>query len=496
MSDWTVNIDDSSSVINYSPYGMDGGLGVHFSTGWQAWYSAFPGGAPQHGQSPAGQSEHITALPGASFDFKFYGTTVVLYGSANCSYTVAVDGDSRSLDPSQGPELFHSGTMSQQTHTVTVTVGDASSSSMFAFDGANITRSHLDQDGPDGPETTVIQNTNTTFLNYVGPWTLENTDGTINIPSIAHPAPYHKVVNGTPSMSFSFRGTGLAINGTRNDGAWKFAVSVDGTSSTFNSSTEWFIPDALLYYQDGLDAQQVHNVTLTPVVGNGFQFWLNTVTLFNVQNASSTNPSNTSSPGSNPGGPDNSGSDTSKSHTGTIVGAVVGSVAGLALVAALLFFWLRGHRARTERAQKGHWMTPFPATTSSPPPPAMSAAPDGAPSTPLTATTARVPYTGGRPSKLAAEQAYAANPRPSAATAPGTSPASPGAPSASGSQPSGSAYSASGSQHSSQGAQSEPSTAAVERLVEVIINRIERTEQNRSLGSDVHPDFPPPEYSA
>lgn len=41
----------------------------------------------------------------------------------------------------------------------------------------------------------------------------------------------------------------------------------------------WLIGDSLLYYQEGLDPQTTHTVNITPRVGGGFKFWLNSVTL-------------------------------------------------------------------------------------------------------------------------------------------------------------------------------------------------------------------------
>lgn len=50
----------------------------------------------------------------------------------------------------------------------------------------------------------------------------------------------------------------------------------------------WLIGDALLFYQDGLDAQKTHTVNITPNVGGGFKFWLNSVTLLADGNATAS----------------------------------------------------------------------------------------------------------------------------------------------------------------------------------------------------------------
>ena len=55
--------------------------------------------------------------------------------------------------------------------------------------------------------------------------------------------------------------------------------TLDGVTSNYNASTMWLIGDALLFYSDGLDSQATHTVNITPKVGGGYKFWLNTITI-------------------------------------------------------------------------------------------------------------------------------------------------------------------------------------------------------------------------
>ena len=145
--------------------------------------------------------------------------------------------------------------------------------------------------------------TDTDFFAYSGAW-IKEVDP--KIPNTTDPAPYYYVDSGNPSVSFSFLGTGVAINGSRNWEDWTYVVvcvhsgalisvlilglqELDNQTSSYNASTCWFLGDALLFYRDGLDPGQNHTVTLTPQVNGGLKFWLNSATILNSLNATSTN---------------------------------------------------------------------------------------------------------------------------------------------------------------------------------------------------------------
>ncbi|KAI0634038.1 hypothetical protein C8Q77DRAFT_723656 [Trametes polyzona] len=361
---YIMSIEDSSSIINYHPQG-DGGLGDLTQNGWQPFYATSGGFATRGGEAALGSSQHITAFPNASLDFQFYGmwasfsseadavirlpigTSVSLTGIANCSYDVSVDGKSRSFKAKGGQSttLFSQDGLPLDTHTVSLTA-HASNGSTFTFERADISRTIANN--TQVPKPHVYQSTNTTLIQYSGNWTVLSDP---LIPNMQHPAPYFEVSDPQASFSFSFQGVGVAINGSRIWGSYTYEVNLDGVPTTYNASTMWFIGDALLYYQDGLDPHTIHNITVSPVVGDGLKFWLNTVTVFTDDAseaggiAAPSTPSATSTglPQATSEAPATS-SGSSKTNVGVIVGPVIGGVAFIALLAAFLWYFLRKRR--------------------------------------------------------------------------------------------------------------------------------------------------------
>ncbi|KAI0643936.1 hypothetical protein C8Q79DRAFT_1012482 [Trametes meyenii] len=324
---WTFTIDDSSSIITYTPQG-DGGIGDWTSTGWQPFYTGAGGFTSRGGEPAFGNSTHITAFPGAGFSFEFYGTALSLHGTAECAYDVSIDGSSSSFQPKNG-QLFSQDKLSEKRHTVSLTA-HASTRSTFTFDYADVTRAI--PLGVSLPTPTVHQATETSFIKYDGNW---NAMKDPLIPNQQNPAPFYRVDNGTASLSFSFQGVGVAINGTRNWGSFTYDVTLDNERTGYNASTMWFIGDTLLYYQDGLDPQATHTLNLTPKVDEGFKFWLNTVTVF-TDNSTVVAPTDTGSSGSTP-----STSSSKKTNVGVIVGPIIGVLAFLAILGGLFFWWRR-----------------------------------------------------------------------------------------------------------------------------------------------------------
>ncbi|KAL1951215.1 hypothetical protein VTO73DRAFT_364 [Trametes versicolor] len=493
-SEWTVSIDDSSPLIQYLPHG-DGGVGDRTSTGWQPWFSGSGGFNTAGGNDGVGASYHVTAFPGARFDLLFYGTGVSLLGNTSCSYTVSIDGASESLQATEGT-LYSKDGLSVGTHNVSVTA-DASASGQFWFDRADISRPL--PAGAGAPTSVVYQATNTTFLKYSGDWKVQN-DPNGQIPSKDHPEPFQEVQDAPASVSFSFQGSGVAVNGSRNWGGFTYDVNLDGNVSTYNASTMWLIGDALLYYQEGLDPQTTHTVNITPRVGGGLKFWLNSVTLLadsgnaiagGTNSSNSSTPTSTSSASSIPsttGSPVNDSTSASKkTNVGVIVGPIVGGIAVLLILAALAL-WYRRRRRTASTAYTKAQFSPSPYVLPSPSPtPATQEAGASAPGTP-------------RPSKLAAEanSPYAghlnAARSPQMSTHPSTSSfVSSPPPQTAQSQP---PVSSGASEASSAQPQSPASAAAVDRLIQIIADRIDRTHPPPPIRYDYGADVPPPEYGA
>ncbi|RDX49131.1 hypothetical protein OH76DRAFT_1404033 [Lentinus brumalis] len=470
---YTMTIDDASSIVNYHPQG-DGGIGDFTANGWQPFYTGSPGGfTTRGGEAALGDSMHITAFPNATLDFQFFGNSVSLVGIANCSYTVSVDGNSRSFKPQRGPSsatLFSQDGLTEGTHTVSLTA-NASHANEFAFQRADVSRTIAA--GAQVPTPRVYQATNTSVLQYSGNWTILNDP---LIPNMQHPAPYYEVENAPASFSFAFQGTGVAINGSRNWGSYGYDVSLDGQGPvTYNASTMWFIGDALLYYQDGLDPTATHTVTVQPTVGAGLKFWLNTVTVF------TDNPSEAGGLVSTPS-PTSSSSDHPKTNVGAIAGGVIGGLAFLALVAGLLWYFVRRKRQATKIFDREQ-PSPFVATR-----------------TPTTATTTgnspmseRSPYTPRGDTKLPILPNSSV---PVLSTLSSSSPPSEAAQTLSDSpllhQPSSAAHTASPTVTSPAESNPDPNVA-VDRIIHLLAERI-------ATHPAPHPayesDVPPPEYGA
>ena len=160
-----------------------------------------------------------------------------------------------------------------------------------------------------------------------------------NIPNASHPQPFYQVDGPTQaSVTFSFQGTGVALNGTRDWGGWTYSVvstrvevmripahcatstqDLDDNVANYNGSTQWFIGDTLLFYQDGLDANKTHTLKLTPTTGTNIQFRLSTVTILNAQNSTSgngTSTNGTSTDGTSTNGTSTNGTNTSDNGHG------------------------------------------------------------------------------------------------------------------------------------------------------------------------------------
>ena len=212
------------------------------------------------------------------------------------------------------------------------------------------------------------------------------------------------------------------------------------------------------------------------------------------------------------------------SHTGTIVGAVVGVIAGLAIIAAILIV-MRRRSARRTRAKRDR-MQPFLEASPSPSPPPMSQLDSTDATTPRSPEARTSPPRITPSSKLAAERAYAASRAANAAAStshpagpPGSQASSQGVTSTTGTigvtSPGGAQSPSEGGQatpsqysSSSPGTTSGESSAAVDRLIQLIVERIDRTPPQASGsgghrsarsdfgGSDMAPDHPPPSYVA
>ncbi|KAG1754748.1 uncharacterized protein EDB91DRAFT_1241993 [Suillus paluster] len=306
---WNITLNDTSPVFTYYPYYDGFGLG----NGWQVWYSE-TGYNTVPANAGNGISAHRTSLTGANVTFSFYGTGIELYGTANCTFDVTVDNIFSSALTTTSDVLYSKQTLSEGVHALTLTA-HPTSGQQLAFENAVI---YIDQAVP---QTELFSNTNTTFLNYAGNWTV-GTDA--HIPGGA----FHFTEEMGSSVSTSFGGSSaVVVQGIVNWGNWQYTVSLNGTQSVLNASSFWFIPDTTLFYQGGLDPGQTYVLNITDTSEDGNKLAINSMKLYQ--------PQATALPSSS-----------KPSKIGEIAGSAVGVVILLAFVVGFLF-WGRPWRPKT-----------------------------------------------------------------------------------------------------------------------------------------------------
>ncbi|KAG0703992.1 hypothetical protein DFH29DRAFT_913940 [Suillus ampliporus] len=311
---WNITLNDTSPVFTYDPCYDGFGLG----NGWQVWYSE-----TGYNTAPAntgnGISAHITSLAGANVTLSFYGSGIELHGTANCTFDVTLDGTFSSALNSTSNVLYSNQTLSEGIHLLTLTA-QPTSGQQLALENAVI------YIGQAIPQIESFSNTNTTFLNYAGNWTV-GTD--VHVPG----GDFHSTETMGSSVSTSFGGSSaVVIQGIVNWGNWQYTVSLNGTQYVLNASSFWFIPDTTLFYEGGLDPGQTYVLNITDSSEDGNKLSINSVTLYQLQSTTSIGSTLPSS--------------SKPSKTGEIAGSVAGAAVLLAFVVGFLF-WRRSRRPKT-----------------------------------------------------------------------------------------------------------------------------------------------------
>nr|GAT61371.1 predicted protein [Mycena chlorophos] len=343
-STWNFTFDDTSPFLNYTD-GSGSGLGK----GWTPWYSG-SGFLSSPGEGGTGTSYHLTSLGGASVHFTFWGTDVYLYGDINnSSYTVALDGGAAtSFSPSKSALLYSATGLQHETHLVNITA-TPTGSEQFAFDYAVIGTPYKNA----APSELFVDNTDTS-LTYKGTWSPQNAS---NVPNTTAPHVWQQTVAHDASVSLQFSdAVGVAIYGMTDWGGWLFNVSVDGAPmQTFNGSTFWQVPDAMLFYRGGLDSTTNHTITLlNPNSDADFKLNLNSFRVFSAASQSggvSSKASGTSSTASTATSTNASAEASTSKHSSVNAGEIVGPIIAVLVVVALVgwFFWRR-RRSRQRQA--------------------------------------------------------------------------------------------------------------------------------------------------
>ncbi|KAI0347725.1 hypothetical protein BDW22DRAFT_1424000 [Trametopsis cervina] len=358
MFTWNTTLDDTSSLLNFSPY-SDGAA----SGGWASYFTGIGYFNGKGGEDSQGRpSLHITSFPGASVSLQFTGTAVYLYGTSNCtSYSVTLDGEPVDMpagSSSEGGVLFWKDGLTPNTHAVMLTANpDAGSAQQLAFDKAVFTNIGLNASATGLTQTTY--SIADPAVQYSGQWTKQTP---YNVPTA-----YMETTDPLASVSLHFtNASALAHNSPRNWGHWTYNVTLNNITETYNSSTWWLVPDATLFYQSNLDPAREYDLTmLNTGMQSYFKMSFSSFTVYEPSGAEAVAPS---SSGSTPTATDRPAATarpsttattttapapaqatTSKPNVGVIAGPVVAFTAVL-LLALAAFSWWRRWRRRIDHA--------------------------------------------------------------------------------------------------------------------------------------------------
>ncbi|KAF7302161.1 hypothetical protein MIND_00783000 [Mycena indigotica] len=340
---WNFTVDDTSPLLTYTPYADGSGSGL--ANGWIPWYTE-NGFLSAPGEGGAGDSYHLTSLSGASVNLKFFGTAVYLYGTSNSSYDAVID-DKRSTNAPTGSNLLFSATgLTQGAHSVTLTARPTSSQ-QFAFDRAVISAQY---DNP--PAELFYDNSDSSALKYSGNWSTQSAAG---IPNATVSHPWQQTTDKVASVSMVVsNAVGVSIYGMANWGGWVYTVNVDGKESSYNGSTFWKVPDALLFYQGGLDPKKNHTVTLS---NSGADVKLNVnsfrvyTTNSRVASSSSAGHSSVSSLRPSPSIDSSTNVGSASKHSSVNAGVIVGPI--IAVLVLVVLGWLLWRRSKSKHKQEG-----------------------------------------------------------------------------------------------------------------------------------------------
>ncbi|KAJ7182840.1 hypothetical protein C8R43DRAFT_1054843, partial [Mycena crocata] len=340
MSLWNFTIEDTSPTFSYRPYitcYLDPD-GFGFQNGWQAWYTV-SGANTQLGESPQGDSYHITSLAGAQITLQFYGSAVYLYGTANASYDVTLDNALQSPSPTDGLLYSIDGLM-EENHSVTLTAKPSKQAEVVQFGRAVVSTS--DQTAP----TEIVHDNLNGNISYSGQWITKTVAG---IPNSSVTTPFHMTPVQGSSLTMNFSSAvAVALYASTNTGHGLYSISIDNDGpQIYNASTNWLVTNTVIFFQAGLDPRRTHTLNATNM-SDGLNFTFSSVVIYQAD-AAAIPPSSSSAAGSNStGGPDNSNPEAS-SHSHAKVGVIVGLIVGvvvLVLVAGFLWLWLRSRKSR------------------------------------------------------------------------------------------------------------------------------------------------------
>ncbi|KZV91398.1 hypothetical protein EXIGLDRAFT_96901 [Exidia glandulosa HHB12029] len=288
-----------------------------------------------------------------------------------------------------------------------------------------------------------------------------------------------QVVRGTTQTgkpaTLQFQGSAVYLYGDRVSNHGVYQVTLDGVASKFNGSSPDFVQDALLFLGAGLDPAQQHTLALENLSQDQFVDFEYAVVLH-----------------LNNGQPLSAPSTGKSTSVGVIAGGVVGGVALLGFLGAIVFFVLR--RRRRHAAQRVDGVTSISEVFTeryAAQPWTHSRAPSSTEVTPFVAPAPSYNPTHGQlpePSSKLAAKGFE-KPSPHAPPVSDTAPSRPMSPSNMTTTGSASIYSADDSQRPPL------SHNDMERVLEFVASRIDRTSSAPpgSAASDLDV-VPPPHY--
>ncbi|KAF8079037.1 hypothetical protein FPV67DRAFT_92828 [Lyophyllum atratum] len=353
MALWNFTIDDASPYLSYSPYGD----GAGFSGAWQTWYTV-SGLSSAPDQASRGDSYHITSSKNANVTLQFIGTGVALYGFTNSSFDVIIDGGPRTSikAPITLDSLLYSNySLTNELHSVTLSAQPSqitNSTQTLAFDFAIASTTLANgyfvpplvrplflimswKISENPPSPLFHDSSNTASFLYSGAWAAGMQDG---VPNATVSAPFQKTAEVGASVSFSFTGANaVAVKGLASSENGMYSVSLDGSAATYNGSSLWIIPDALLYFRAGLDPNSTHQLNITNLSA---RLCLNSIITFKHESRDAT-PNSTQTSAKTP-------------HSSNKVGVILGpAIGGLLFVILGIFFWYRRRCSQQNRFKIG-----------------------------------------------------------------------------------------------------------------------------------------------
>ncbi|KAH8827319.1 hypothetical protein DL96DRAFT_1606288 [Flagelloscypha sp. PMI_526] len=313
---YAIALKDTSPMLAYSPY-----RDINSRTsGWML--------VSQNPDTTA----HWSTMSGASFSLDFYGSGIVIYGSANAgAFSTSLDSKVTPGAPSDSI-LYETQGLDVGKHTLTLSLSNS--------DGLNITSVSV-ASAVGKSESTVVQVIRDTVHAINGAPVADSFFQTSGGTWIPHLDSYYRLdttsVGGTLSFSFSHT-SGIILYGSTNYDHSLFSVTMNPTAGattsqrTFNATNSLLSYDSVLFFESGMVSSTTYTVRLENLASETY-FELYSAHLLQTVEGSSDNGNSTLGLR----GPNSHGL-----GTAPIVGIAVRCAVLLALLAIIaVLFWKR-----------------------------------------------------------------------------------------------------------------------------------------------------------